>query len=247
MVKAIIAEDEPLLAAELHELLTRLWPDLKVYGVAKDGIEALAMFERHWPDVMFLDIQMPGLTGLEVARETAGRCHVVFATAYDSHAVAAFEQGAIDYVLKPYDRDRLEVAVRRVQQRMAIPPPSLDRLIEEIARIAAPRSYLRWIKASKGRETQLILVDDVCYFRADAKYTSVFTAGGEALIRMSIKQLAEKLDPEGFWTIHRSTIVNLKAVRGVTRAFDGGTWLTLKHRPERLAVSEAHRSRFKNM
>jgi len=247
VVKAVIAEDEAVLASELHGHVTRLWPELKVYGVAKDGIEALAMFERHRPDVMFLDIQMPGLTGLEVAREIAGRCHVVFATAYDSHAVAAFEQGAIDYVLKPYDPARLEVAIRRVQQRLAIPPPSLDHLLEEITRIAAPRSHLRWIKASKGRETQLILVDDVCYFRAATKYTSVFTQEGEALIRMSIKQLADQLDPEVFWTIHRSTIVNLNAVRGVTRAFDGATWLTLKTRPERLSVSDAHRRRFRNM
>ena len=247
MVKAVIAEDEPLLAAELHGLLTRLWPGLKVYGVANDGIEALAFFERHRPDVMFLDIQMPGLTGLEVAREIAGRCHVVFATAYDSHAVAAFEQGAIDYVLKPYDASRLEIAIRRVQQRLSIPPPSLDHLLEEIARIAAPRSFLRWIKASNGRETQLILVDEVCYFRADTKYTSVFTANGEALIRMSLKHLGEQLDPEVFWTIHRSIIVNLNAVRGVTRALDGSTWVTLKNRPERLGVSDAHRSRFRNM
>jgi DNA-binding LytR/AlgR family response regulator len=243
----VIAEDEPVLREQLQALLGALWPRLHVVAIASSGAEALAMYDLHRPDVMFLDIQMPGLTGLQVAQQVAGRCHVVFLTAYDSYAVAAFEHGAVDYVLKPYDSARLGAALRRVQDRLGSTPVPLADLLAELSTAARPKPYLTWIKASRGQNVDLIMVGDVCYFRSDTKYTSVFTADAEALIRASIKELIADLDPTRFWQIHRSTIVNVEAIASVTRNLAGATVLKLKARPERLAVSEAHRALFKHM
>jgi DNA-binding LytR/AlgR family response regulator len=245
--RALIAEDEAVLREELRSHLRLLWPELKIAGLASDGIEALQLFDEVQPDVMFLDIQMPGLTGLEVARQADGRCHVVFITAYDAHAVAAFEQGAVDYVLKPYDAARLATAVRRVKQRLNEAPPPLDGLLRELAAAQPPREHLRWINASQGQEVRLITVDEVCYFQADTKYTRVVTASAEALIRRSLKELQEQLDPSCFWTIHRSTIVNANAIAGVSRDFRGRVSVKLKARSEKLAVSEGHEHLFRQM
>jgi len=244
---AVIAEDERALRQDLEAGLAVLWPGLKIAASVGTGIDALAMFERHRPTLMFLDIQMPGLTGLEVARQVGERCHVVFITAYDSHAVAAFEQGAIDYVLKPYDKARLGQTIKRVQARIATPPPPQADLLREFAAAARPKAYLNWIRASHGAEVTLIMVRDVCYFRADAKYTSVVTTDREFIIRRSIKELTAELDPELFWQVHRSTIVNIEAVGSVTRNMAGATVLKLKSRPDRLTVSEAHRHLFRHM
>ena len=244
---ALIAEDEIVLRDELQAHLTLLWPELKITALAGSGIEALQLLDEHRPDVMFLDIQMPGLTGLEVARQAQGRCHVVFVTAYDAYAVAAFEQGAIDYVLKPYDPARIATAVRRVKQRLNDTPPPLDRLLRELAGAQPPREHLRWINASQGQEVRLIMVDEVCYFQSDTKYTRVVTAGGEALIRRSLKELQEQLDPSCFWPIHRSTIVNANAIAGVSRDFRGRISVKLKTRSEKLAVSEGHEHLFRQM
>jgi DNA-binding LytR/AlgR family response regulator len=248
-VTAVIAEDEPVLREQLQALLGALWPRLRVAGAVANGIEALEMYDLHRPQVMFLDIQMPGLNGLQVAQQVSGGCHVVFLTAYDAYAVAAFEQGAVDYVLKPYDTARLGASLRRVQERLVIGQPPIGDLLRELAAAAAakPRSYLNWIKASRGASVDLITVGDVCYFRADTKYTSVFTEHREALIRAPIKELAANLDPARFWQIHRSTIVNVEAIASVVRTMAGGTVLHLKARPERLAVSQAYRSLFKHM
>ncbi|THD62874.1 LytTR family DNA-binding domain-containing protein [Phenylobacterium sp.] len=245
-VTALIAEDEPVLREQLQALLATLWPRLNVVAAVSNGVEALAMYDQHQPQVMFLDIQMPGLTGLQVAQQVGGRCHVVFLTAYDAYAVAAFEQGAVDYVLKPYDDARLGASLRRVQERLGAAPPPLDALLQDLA-AARPKPYLTWIKASRGAEVDLIMVGDVCYFRSDTKYTSVFTESREALIRASIKELTAELDPSRFWQIHRSTIVNVEAIASVTRNMAGATVLKLKARPERLTVSEAHRKLFKHM
>jgi DNA-binding LytR/AlgR family response regulator len=242
----LIAEDEDVLRRELRAHLSILWPELEVIAEAANGIEALRALDRHAPQVAFLDIEMPGLTGLDVARHTQGRCHVVFVTAYDAYAIAAFEQGAIDYVLKPYERARLALAVRRVQERLKSAPLPLDGLLRELARMPA-REHLRWINASQGEEVVLITVDEVCYFQADTKYTRVVTAGGIALIRRSLKELLEELDPHHFWQIHRATVVNANAIAGVSRDFRGRVSVKLKSRSERLAVSDAHLQLFRQM
>ncbi len=244
---AVIAEDEAVLREEIAAHLNELWPELEIAALARNGIEALQQIERHAPDVAFLDIEMPGLTGLEVARQCEGRCQIVFVTAYDAHAVAAFEQGVIDYVLKPFDTARLAATVRRVKQRLGSTPPSIGGALRALATAAPARTHLRWINASQGKEVRLITVDDVCYFQADTKYTRVVTAEGEALIRRTLKELQDDLDPACFWPIHRSTIVNANAIAGVTRDFRGRVAVKLKTRIEKLAVSEAHEHLFRQM
>jgi len=244
---ALLAEDETVLRAELRAHLERLWPQLRIVAEAANGIEAMRLLGELNPDVLFLDIEMPGLSGLEVARLAQGHCHVVFVTAYDAHAVAAFEQGAVDYVLKPFDPARLSLAVRRVEQRLGTTPSNLDGLLRELAAGAGPRSYLRWIKASRGSMLQLITVDDVCYFQSDTGYTRVVTTEGESLIRTPLKELQEQLDPAVFWPVHRSTIVNANAIAGVARDFRGRISITLKSRTEKLAVSDAHAHLFRQM
>ena len=244
---ALIAEDEAVLREELRMQLAALWPELDVVALAGSGIEALQLLDRHRPDIAFLDIEMPGLTGLEVARACEGRCRVVFVTAYDAHAVAAFEHGAIDYVLKPYNASRLAATVRRVRERLDDTLPALGSVLRELAQSLPPHRHLRWINASEGHDVRLITIDEVVYFQSDTKYTRVVTADSEALIRMSLKELQEQLDPTSFWLIHRSTIVNANAIAGVARDFRGRVLFKLKSRNERLAVSEAHEQLFKQM
>jgi DNA-binding LytR/AlgR family response regulator len=244
--RAIIAEDEPLLGAGLRDALAALWPSLRICALVEDGIQTLRALEEHKPDILFLDIQMPGLSGIEVARQVNGRCHVVFVTAFDDHAIQAFEQGAVDYLLKPLSVSRLATAVTRLKQRIGSTPARLDGLIE---RLAEPREgeYLRWITASQGREVRLITIAEVCYFRSDNKYTAVITPDGEALIRMTLRELIEQLDPAVFWQVHRSTVVNANAIAGLVRDGDGRLNVKLKQRSETLLVSEAHASRFRVM
>ena len=243
--RAIIAEDEPLLREELAELLGSLWPDLEIVAQAGDGIEALRALEAGMPDVLFLDIQMPGLTGLEVARQASGRCHVVFVTAYDKHTLAAFEQGAADYVLKPASAARLATTVARLKERVGRQAPALEGLLRELG--GGSRGFLRWINASHGQAVRVITVDDVCYFQADSKYTRVVTAAEESLIRKPIKELCDELDPACFWQIHRSTIVNVHAVAGVVRDLRGRTQVRLRRREELLPVSEGYVHLFRQM
>lgn len=244
---ALIAEDEAVLRDELRSHLATLWPELQIAGEAGNGFEALQLLDRHSPDLLFLDIEMPGLSGLEVARQAGARCHVVFVTAYNAHAVAAFEQGAVDYVLKPYSVERLALAVSRMRQRIATAPAPLTHLLRELASIAPQRKHLRWINASRGQEVMLITVDEVLYFQSDTKYTRVVTAGAEALIRTPLKELQEGLDPASFWPIHRSTIVNANAIAGVTRDLRGRISVKLKSRAEKLAVSDVHAHLFRQM
>jgi DNA-binding LytR/AlgR family response regulator len=244
--RAIIAEDEPLLAAGLRDALAALWPSLRICALAEDGVQALRALEEHKPDILFLDIQMPGLSGLEVAKQVDGRCHVVFVTAFDDHAIQAFEQGAVDYLLKPLSMARLATAVTRLKQRIGSTPARLGGLID---RLAEPREgeYLRWITASQGSEVRLITTTEVCYFRSDNKYTSVITPDGEALIRVTLRELIEQLDPATFWQVHRSTVVNANAIAGLVRDRQGRLSIRLKHRSETLLVSEPHASRFRAM
>ena len=244
--RAVIAEDEQLLAVGLRDAVGALWPELEVCALVPDGIQALRAIEEHAPDVLFLDIEMPGLSGIEVAKQVNGRCHVAFVTAFDDYAIQAFEQGAVDYVLKPLAVPRLATAVSRLKQRIGSTPARLDGLLE---RLAAPREdgHLRWITASHGKEVRLITVAEVVYFRSDNKYTAVVTAEGEELIRVTLRELLDQLDPAVFWQVHRNTVVNANAIAGVVRDFKGRLCVKFKQRSETLPVSEAHAARFRAM
>ena len=247
-LKAVIAEDEPVLRRELVDLLARLWPELTVSAEAGDGIEAMHALEAHAPDVLFLDIQMPGMTGLEVAQQASGRAHVVFVTAFDQYAVAAFEQGAVDYVLKPFTSARLATSIARLKAKVDAAPANLDGILQSLAaRLAGAREYLRWITASQGSEVRLITVDEICYFQADNKYTLVVTVDQESLIRRSIRDLLPELDPSMFWQIHRSTVININAIAGVQRDVGGHLRVKLKQRKETLPVSDPYLHLFKSM
>jgi len=242
---AILAEDEPLLADELADLLKVLWPQLRIVARAGDGVAALNAIDSFLPDVALLDIHMPLLSGIEVARRIAGRCHVAFITSYDQHALEAFESGAIDYVLKPPTAARLMTTVERLKARLQQPPADLRRALKSIDHATA--RYLQWINASRGSAVRLITVEEIVYFRSDQKYTLVVTPDGEALIRKTIKELTDELDPTMFWQVHRSTVVNVHAIHSVTRDGRGSLTLRLKQRPETLPVSEAYSHLFRQM
>jgi DNA-binding LytR/AlgR family response regulator len=250
---ALVAEDEALLRSALVDLLHAAWPQLEVVAECSDGASALEALAERQPDVAFLDIRMPGLSGLEVATAAAQaspRTRIVFVTAYDQYAIDAFDRGAIDYLLKPIAPERLAATVQRLQQHAQQPDAAaLAALLERLADLpranAAPP--LTWLTASTGRETRLILVDDVAYFHADNKYTTVVTADGEALLRKPIRDLLAVLDPATFKQIHRSTIVNLKAIAGIVRDDSGKGTVRLKSRPETLTVSQPFMTLFRHM
>jgi DNA-binding LytR/AlgR family response regulator len=245
---ALIAEDEPLMRERLKEKLAEVWPELEVVAEAGDGDEALALFDAHQPQIAFLDIRMPGRTGLEVAAALGADCHVVFITAYDQYAIAAFDAGAVDYLLKPVESDRLAQAVERIRRKLAAPPADLSALIAEL-RGTLPRrpQRLRWIKAAVGRQVKLIPVDDVVYFQSDNKYTRVVLAQSEALIRTPLKDLVDELDSDRFWQVHRATVVNLHHVAGVLREDAERQFVLLKQRPEKLPISRQFTHLFKQM
>ncbi len=248
VVKAVIAEDEPVLRSELREILAQLWPDLVIAAEAEDGIQALRALAEHAPGVLFLDIQMPGASGLEVARQASGKCHVAFVTAFDEYAVTAFEQGAVDYVMKPFSAARLATTIERLKAKVESSPANLEGLLRSLAeKPPLPKEYLRWVTASQGTELRLITVDEVLYFQADNKYTTVVTAAQESLIRRPIKQLIDELDPQVFWQIHRSTLVNVNAIAGLIRDVGGHLRIKLKRRNETLAVSEPYYHLFRQM
>jgi DNA-binding LytR/AlgR family response regulator len=245
---AIIAEDEPLLRREVKDALTAVWPGLAIVAEAQDGTQAIEALEKHHPDVIFLDIQMPGMTGLDVARAASGRCHVVFVTAYDQYAVSAFERGAVDYVMKPFEPARLALAVARVRDRMASVPANLEGLLAALAeKNASRRQLLRWITVAQGRTVRLIPVNDICYFQADNKYTIVVTATAQSLVNKTIKELLEELDPETFLQVHRGTVVNVNAIAAVHRDLRGRLEVQLKQRNEALQVSASFAHLFRQM
>ncbi|MEP6943098.1 MAG: LytTR family DNA-binding domain-containing protein [Betaproteobacteria bacterium] len=244
---AIIAEDEAVLRDELRARLAELWPELSISAEAPDGLAAVRAFNEHAPDILFLDVQIPGMTGLEVARLASGKCHVVFVTAFDTHAVAAFEQGAVDYVMKPFSSARLAETVVRLKDRLRHQPAKLDGVLNQLGTRARQGDHLRWVTASQGNTLSVITVEQICYFRADNKYTMVVTADKEAVIRRPIKELAEAVDPNVFWQIHRSTLVNINAIAGVTRDFRGHLNVRLRQRTETLPVSESYAHLFKQM
>ena len=253
--RGVIAEDEELLRTALSSLLKEAWPQLQIVAECEDGASALESIAELQPDVAFLDIRMPGLTGIEVARglaDASPRTQVVFVTAYDQYAIDAFEQGAIDYLLKPITRERLLATVQRIQARAAAGHPdgaTLEALLRHLSAREMPASKppLVWITASAGKDTRLIMVDDVAYFQADNKYTTVVTAEGESLLRTPLRELLDSLDAATFKQIHRSTIVNMKAVASVSRDDTGRGRLKLKNRPEMLTVSQPFMSLFRNM
>ena len=245
---AVLAEDETLLADELTDLLHTLWPQLQIVTREVDGVAALNAIDTHAPDLAFLDIHMPLLTGIEVARQVAGRCHIAFITAYDQHALEAFEAGAIDYVLKPPTAARLATTVQRLKARLNRPPTDLRRALKELDLSApAEQRYLQWINASRGAAVRLITVEEILFFKSDLKYTSVVTRDAEALIKKTIKDLVDRLDPTMFWQVHRSTLVNVHAIDSVIRDDRGNLTLRLKNRSEALPVSEAYHHLFRQM
>ena len=255
MIKCVIAEDEALLRNELAKLLAQAWAGLQIVAECEDGGAALEAIAEHQPQVAFLDIRMPGLTGLEVAAaaaEASPNTQIVFVTAYDQYAIDAFDRGAVDYLLKPISTERLAATVQRLQSRIALGRPDADALAALLvtlgARVQTPTTEpLVWITASVGKDTRLIMVDDVAYFQADHKYTVVMTAEGESLLRKPIRELLEVLDPSLFKQIHRSTIVNLKAIASIARDDTGKGIVKLKSRPETLTVSQPFMSLFRNM
>lgn len=247
MTSVLIAEQEALPCAEIRAALERLWPALEIAAIVHEGHAARQVIEHLRPQVLFLDMQLPGLGGLELARLAGQRAHIVFIAAVDGHAVPAFDAGAIDYLLKPLDPARLARAIRRVKARWDQAPADDPEPLIGRARLAPPTGPLRWISAMQGREIRLLPVEDVCYFRADHKYIVVVTAEDEALISTPLKELLAKLDPEMFWQVHRGTVVNLHAVRSISRGADGRLSLHLKQRPESLAVGNPYASRFRHM
>jgi DNA-binding LytR/AlgR family response regulator len=248
-IVGVIADDEPLLRAQLRARLARLWPELDVVHEMENGRDILQVLDEHHPQVVFLDIHMPGVNGLEAARAVAGRAHVVFVTAYDQYAVEAFERGAIDYVLKPFNEERLELTVGRLRERVsARPDTSLDALVEQLAgRLGRSPEHLRWIKASVGSNVRLIPVEEVLFFQSDEKYTRVVTCEAEALIRKPIKELLDELDPAKFWQVHRATIVNVDHIASVKRGLKDQAEIALKDSKETLVVSRAFTHLFKQM
>lgn len=259
--RCVIADDEDLPRGELRRMLAQAWPALQVAAECEHGPAAIEAIDALQPDVAWLDIRMPGRSGLEVARAASGRCHVVFTTAYDSHAVAAFDAGAVDYLLKPVAAERLAQAVQRLQQRLAQRQPAadLDSLVERLAgrlaggsggALAARTSAappLRWVSASVGETIKLFAIDEILFFQSDEKYTRVVTATDEAHVRKPLRELADGLDPEVFWQVHRGVIVRAGAIARAQRDDMGRITLHLRQHAERLAVSQAYAWRFRPM
>jgi DNA-binding LytR/AlgR family response regulator len=283
-VRGVIADDERLMREQLRARLAEAWPELQIVGEAKNGLEAVDLVAQHRPDVVFLDIRMPGLSGVDAARRIAqlppGKPaaaeggepaddaapageddgllpEIVFITAYDQYAIEAFEQGVADYVLKPAERERLTVTVSRIKQRLALrgtedepPAPHLQQLLHKLAARLNPGGTppaLKWIQATVGQAIQMIPIEDVLFFISDEKYTRVQTATVEALIRKPIKELVDEIDPDLFWQIHRSTLVNTRCISGVTRDLRGRQIVAIKGSNEKLEVSRSYTHLFKGM
>jgi len=245
---ALIAEDEPLMRERLKDKLAEVWPELLVVAEAEDGDQAVAQFNEHQPQIAFLDIRMPGRDGLEVAAAIGAYCHVVFITAYDQYALKAFEAGAVDYLMKPVETDRLAAMVERIERKLASPPIDLSALVAQLrSTMHGDAGHMKWVKAAVGKQVKLIPVTDVLYFQSDTKYTRVVLASGEALIRTPLKDLLSDLDPEQFWQVHRGTIVNLAAVSGVLREDAERQFILLKNRQEKLPISRQFTHLFKQM
>jgi DNA-binding LytR/AlgR family response regulator len=252
-IKAIIADDEDQLRSYLKSRLSDVWPELIISGEARNGQEALELIRKTQPHIAFLDIRMPGLSGMDVAKKIGGSCWVVFITAYDQYAVEAFESEAIDYLLKPVTRERLEKTTNRLKKQIATssePPADLSKMVERMMTTLTNKdvsTYLQWIRTQQGEEIRLIPVEEVYYFKASDKYTMVITKEGESLIRKPIKELADELDPNKFWRIHRATIVNAACIANMSRSLTGRGVIRLKDRSETLTVSRSYIHIFRQM
>lgn len=250
---AVIADDERLMREQIASRLREAWPELEIVGEASNGREAVALARAREPDIVFLDIRMPGMDGIEAARALAGQAHVVFVTAYDEYAVTAFEQGAVDYLLKPADPERVATTCQRLRARLATKPDAMSELLAQLSATisgggaAKARDGLRWVQASVGPTLRVIPTADILFFRAEDKYTRVQTATFEALIRKPIKELVDELDPEEFWQIHRAIVVRVDAVEHVGRDFRGHQVVKVKGRDDKLEVSRSFSHLFRQM
>ena len=261
-VTALIADDEAPMRDLLRARLATVWPDLAIVAEAANGVEAVELGERHRPDIAFLDIRMPGLSGIEAAQRLYAHSHIVFATAYDQYALDAFEQGALDYLLKPVSAERLATTCARLQARLsapspapatAAPPQDIGRQLAQLTSLLEGRgkpekpAYLRWIQAQVGANLRMVSTKEILFFQSDEKYTRVQTAGTEYLIRKTLKELLDELDPDEFWRIHRSTLVRVDAIAEVRRDLRGRQMLRVRGHPEELEVSRNHSYLFQQM
>ena len=239
MTTALIAEDEPLMRDRLTKALADVWTDLDIVASAKNGLEAIEAWKKHKPDVAFLDIRMPGKTGLEVAAEIGDAAHIVFITAYDEYALKAFDSGAADYLLKPVEKERLIEAVARVKKRLRQSPADLTGMLEKLLNRDS-ESKLKWIRASLGNQTRLINIEEVLFFQSDTKYTRIVQKDAESLVRTPLKELIEGLDEEVFWQVHRGVIVNAHAIDRAVREGPEKLVIHLKGHKETLPVSRQY-------
>ncbi|NHZ97752.1 LytTR family DNA-binding domain-containing protein [Massilia sp. CCM 8734] len=252
MASALIVDDESPMRDQLRARLAEAWPELVIVGEASNGLDAVTMADRHQPDIVFLDIRMPGQGGIEAARRLYNRCHIVFVTAYDQYALDAFEQGAMDYLLKPVVAERLRVTCERLRTRLTQAPDNIGEQLRQLTQIlqqgeTKKPAYLRWIQAQVGSNLRMISTREILYFQSDDKYTLVQTAQAELLIRKTLKELADELDPDEFWRIHRSTLVRVDAIAEVTRDERGRQMLRVRNHPTLLEVSRNHAHLFQQM
>jgi DNA-binding LytR/AlgR family response regulator len=249
---AVVADDERLMREQIVGRLKLAWPELSIVGEAANGREAVALVHSLEPDIVFLDISMPEMDGIQAAQAVAGQVHVVFVTAHDEYAIKAFEQGAVDYLLKPTEPERLALTCERLRERLKGAPDPMNELLAQLSQrlgggSVKPREYMRWVQASVGATIRMIPTSDILFFRAEDKYTRVQTQGFEALIRKPIKELIDELDPSEFWQIHRATVIRVDAIEQVTRNFRGQQIVHVKGSPNKLEVSRTFNHLFKQM
>jgi len=248
MPTALIADDEEAPRAQLVHALRHAWPELRVVQECANGVDAWDAFLEHEPEVCFLDVRMPGLTGIEVAQRIRARAHIVFVTSHGDHALAAFDAGAVDYVLKPIDAERLAQPCARVKARFATPgalPPDLQTLLNQLVGQVRKPAPLEVMQAGVGKEVRLVRVEDVVYFESESRYTRVVYSGGEALVRTPLKELIAQLDPSRFWQVHRSVVVSQRHIASAVRLDDGTMVLTLRGRDEKLPVARHFQGLFR--
>ena len=246
-MKAIIADDEQHIAQDLQRRLAQLWPELQIAAVLHDGMAAAQALRELKPDIAFLDIRMPGQSGLDAARAAAAGCRVVFVTAFDDHAVQAFEQAAVDYLLKPVSDERLMRCVDRLKQNSAAAPDALLARLQQLLATRNKPEFLHWLRIQVGQNVRMVAVEEVCCFQSADKYTTVLTRDAELLLRTPLKDLLAQLDPEQFWQVHRGTIVNARQVVSAHHDLLGKVSLTLRDRPEKVAVSRSYAHLFRQM
>jgi DNA-binding LytR/AlgR family response regulator len=250
-VTALVADDEEPMRAQLRARLAAAWPTLRIVAEGANGVEAVELAQQHKPDIAFLDIRMPGMGGIEAARKLYDKCHIVFVTAYDQYALDAFEQGAMDYLLKPVSAERLATTCERLQRRVAQSPQDIGSQLAKLTEVlkGAPEkpNYLRWVQAQVGGSLRMISTREILFFQSDEKYTRVQTATAELLIRKTLKELVDELDPDEFWRIHRSTLVRVDAIASVSRDLRGRQMLKVRNHPHELEVSRNHAHLFQQM